>query len=238
MAASRSASAKTRNGALPPSSIEQLTTWSAASLQQHPADLGRAGERQLAHPRVVQHRRHDRAGPPGRQHVDHARRARRPRRGSRAIASAVSGVSLAGLRTTVQPAASAGPILRVAIAAGKFHGVTSTQMPTGWCSTRIWFAPDGAVMHRADDRAPPPRRTSGRTRRRRRPRRGRRRSALPFSSEISRASSLGLRGHQLEGPAQDLGALARRRSRPTPRPPRRRRRPRPARPRRCRRRPR
>src|SRR6266478_10072630 len=34
-----------------------------------------------------------------------------------AMASAVSGVSLAGLSTTVQPAASAGPILRVAIAA-------------------------------------------------------------------------------------------------------------------------
>ena len=32
----------------------------------------------------------------------------------------------------MQPAASAGPILRVAIAAGKFHGVTSTQTPTGW----------------------------------------------------------------------------------------------------------
>jgi hypothetical protein len=40
-----------------------------------------------------------------------------------ATASALSGVSFAGLRMTVQPAASAGPILRVAIAAGKFHGV-------------------------------------------------------------------------------------------------------------------
>ncbi len=48
-----------------------------------------------------------------------------------ATASADSGVSLAGLSTTVQPAASAGPILRVAIAAGKFHGVTSTATPTG-----------------------------------------------------------------------------------------------------------
>ena len=48
-----------------------------------------------------------------------------------AISRAVSGVSRAGLSTTVQPAASAGPILRVAIAAGKFHGVTSTQTPTG-----------------------------------------------------------------------------------------------------------
>ena len=46
---------------------------------------------------------------------------------SPAMASAVSGVSSAGLSTTVQPAASAGPILRVAIAAGKFHGVTSTR---------------------------------------------------------------------------------------------------------------
>ena len=50
-------------------------------------------------------------------------------------ASMVSGVSEAGLSTTGQPAASAGPILRVAIAAGKFHGVTSTAMPAGlWCT--------------------------------------------------------------------------------------------------------
>ncbi len=48
-----------------------------------------------------------------------------------ATASADSGVSLAGLSTTVQPAASAGPILRVAMAAGKFHGVISTLTPTG-----------------------------------------------------------------------------------------------------------
>ena len=46
-----------------------------------------------------------------------------------ATASAVSGVSLAGLSTTVQPAASAGPIFRVAIAAGKFHGVIEHADP-------------------------------------------------------------------------------------------------------------
>ena len=46
-------------------------------------------------------------------------------------ASMVSGVSEAGLSITGQPAASAGPILRVAMAAGKFHGVTSTAMPAG-----------------------------------------------------------------------------------------------------------
>jgi hypothetical protein len=49
----------------------------------------------------------------------------------RADRQAVSGVSLAGLSTIEQPAARAGPILRVAIAAGKFHGVTSTHTPIG-----------------------------------------------------------------------------------------------------------
>ena len=39
------------------------------------------------------------------------------------IHSAVSGVSPAGLSTAVQPAASAGASLRVAMAAGKFQGV-------------------------------------------------------------------------------------------------------------------
>ncbi len=68
--------------------------------------------------------------------------------------SAVSGVSDAGLSTTVQPAASAGPILRVAIAAGKFHGVNKRQTPTGLRNVRIRFAPDGAI------RSSPPTRTA------------------------------------------------------------------------------
>src|SRR4051794_40423799 len=66
------------------------------------------------------------------------------------IASAVSGVSVAGFRTTVQPAASAGPILRVAMAAGKFHGVTRTATPIGCRSTRILLVPAGGAP------APPP----------------------------------------------------------------------------------
>jgi hypothetical protein len=49
----------------------------------------------------------------------------------RAISNAVSGVSLAGFKIHVHPAASAGAILRVAIAAGKFHGVMRTDTPTG-----------------------------------------------------------------------------------------------------------
>jgi len=60
------------------------------------------------------------------------------------MATAVSGVLLAGFNTTVQPAASAGPILRVAIAAGKFHGVASRATPTGWRDTSSQFAPEGA----------------------------------------------------------------------------------------------
>ena len=51
-----------------------------------------------------------------------AGQARPPRR-ARASASIDSGVCWAGLMTIVQPAATAGPILRVPIAAGKFHGV-------------------------------------------------------------------------------------------------------------------
>src|SRR4051794_8180238 len=69
---------------------------------------------------------------------------------SATMASAVRGVSVAGLRTTVQPAASAGPILRVAIAAGKFHGVTRTATPIGCRSTRILLVPAGGAP------APPP----------------------------------------------------------------------------------
>ena len=46
-------------------------------------------------------------------------------------AKAHSGVSLAGLIKPVQPAASAGPNLRVNIANGKFHGVIAATTPTG-----------------------------------------------------------------------------------------------------------
>ncbi len=61
------------------------------------------------------------------------------------MASEVSGVSEAGLRIIVQPAAMAGPILRVAMAAGKFHGVMSTETPTGWWMARMRLSPAGAV---------------------------------------------------------------------------------------------
>ena len=46
-------------------------------------------------------------------------------------ASIDSGVSCAGFITIVQPAAIAGPTLRVPIAIGKFQGVIIRQGPTG-----------------------------------------------------------------------------------------------------------
>lgn len=60
-----------------------------------------------------------------------------------AIARAVKGVSVAGLSTTVQSAASAGAIFRVTMAAGKFHGVTNAATPTGLWVTTVRAFPAG-----------------------------------------------------------------------------------------------
>ena len=62
-----------------------------------------------------------------------------------ARASIVSGVWLAGLTTIVQPAAMAGPILRVPIASGKFHGVIMSTGPTGCFIVMRRVAPLGAM---------------------------------------------------------------------------------------------
>ncbi len=59
------------------------------------------------------------------------------RSASSANASAENGVCVAGLITTVQPAASAGPALRVIIASGKFHGVMQATTPIGSLTTTI-----------------------------------------------------------------------------------------------------
>src|SRR6266568_5109880 len=45
--------------------------------------------------------------------------------------TAVAGVSVAGLKTTVFPATSAGAIFHVGIATGKFQGVTQATTPKG-----------------------------------------------------------------------------------------------------------
>jgi hypothetical protein len=54
-----------------------------------------------------------------------------------ATQSAVRGVSEAGFKIMVQPAANAGPIFLVAIAAGKFQGVINAATPIGLWSVII-----------------------------------------------------------------------------------------------------
>lgn len=54
-----------------------------------------------------------------------------------AIAIAENGVREAGFSTMAQPAAKAGPALRVIIAFGKFHGVIAATTPIGCFMTRM-----------------------------------------------------------------------------------------------------
>ena len=67
---------------------------------------------------------------------------------SAASASIDSGVSAAGLITIVQPAATAGPILRVPMASGKFHGVMNRHGPTGLRMVSSRLPPAGACIQR------------------------------------------------------------------------------------------
>lgn len=59
------------------------------------------------------------------------------RSASTASARAEKGVWLAGFSTIGQPAASAGPALRVIMAAGKFQGVMAAQTPIGCLMTMM-----------------------------------------------------------------------------------------------------
>ena len=65
---------------------------------------------------------------------------------SSAKANAEYGVKLAGLITTGQPAAKAGAHFRVIIAAGKFHGVIEATTPTGCFRTIMRLPSHGAGM--------------------------------------------------------------------------------------------
>ncbi len=145
IAASMSASSNTMNGALPPSSIAGLRILSAASCSSlRPTSVEPVNDttRTRGSCSIA-----ETTGPDRRDGITLTTPAGTPASSSSGIsASMVSGVSLAGLSTTGQPAASAGPILRVAIAAGKFHGVTSTATPAGLCcaTTR---APEAGAMY-------------------------------------------------------------------------------------------
>ena len=150
-AASRSASPKTRNGAFPPSSIEIFSTCSADCLINPWPTLvdpvkvsfrsrGSAmiGADTLPEDDVVITFTTPSGNPAS---------ARMPAR-----ASVVSGVNAAGLITTVHPAANAGPILRVPIASGKFHGVIAYTGPTGCFIVSNRVPPDGATEYRPEIR--------------------------------------------------------------------------------------
>ncbi len=143
-ALSRSASSKTMNGALPPSSIEVRRTFCAASaMSRLPTAVEPVKD-------TFRSRGSASSGPEMPAALDEATTLRTPA-GSPASSMvcakywAVSGVSLAGLRTMVQPAAMAGATLRVAMASGKFQGVISRHGPTGLCCTRILFLPSGVL---------------------------------------------------------------------------------------------
>src|SRR5678809_333778 len=140
-AASRSASSNTMNGALPPSSRESFFTVSAhcfmrrlpVAVEPVNDSLRTSGFEHSSPPIAFEPPVRTLSTPLGIP-------ARSP---SSAMASAEYGVWLAGLITTVQPAASAGPALRVIIAFGKFHGVISAQTPIGCFSTTMRLSAQG-----------------------------------------------------------------------------------------------
>ena len=72
----------------------------------------------------------------------------------RSNSSAVSGVSSAGFRTTVLPAASAGPSFQPAIVRGKFQGVINPTTPSG--SRKVMSTPPATGIVRPVLRSGPP----------------------------------------------------------------------------------
>src|ERR1700751_3053633 len=130
IAASTSASSNTMKGALPPSSIAGFTTLSAAACRSlRPTSVEPVNETTRTRGSLSIA---STTGPERREGTTLMTPGGKPISTITGInANMVSGVYEAGLSTTEQPAASAGPILRVAIAAGKFQGVTNPATPAG-----------------------------------------------------------------------------------------------------------
>lgn len=141
-AASMSASSKTRNGALPPSSIEvRSTLFVACAMSCLPTGVEPVKDTfrslgssmmgfEIADAEAPETTLSTPAGSPASSIVC-------------AKYWLVSGVRRAGLRTMVHPAATAGATLRVPIARGKFHGVMSRHGPTGLRTVSIRRLPSG-----------------------------------------------------------------------------------------------
>ena len=143
-AASMSASSNTMNGALPPSSIDSRSRFSeACAISLRPTSVEPVNDSLRSRGSAI-------SGAVVSLDEDAVIRLSTPsgRPASSRILASISidsGVCWAGLTTIVQPAAIAGPILRVPIASGKFHGVISRHGPTGCfiVSRRPW--PFGAT---------------------------------------------------------------------------------------------
>ena len=142
---STSASSKTRNGALPPSSIDTRRTWSAdCSMSFLPTSVEPVKESLRVRGSLISGSMTE--------PLDFAVRTFSTPPGSPASsricasASIESGVCFAGLMTAVQPAAICGPIFRVPIASGKFHGVMKTHGPTGCFIVRTRKPPFSAGL--------------------------------------------------------------------------------------------
>ena len=143
-ASSTSASSKTMNGALPPSSSETFLSPAAhcfissfpISVEPVNPSLRTAGFEVSSPPMTG-------ASSAAPVTIDRTPGGSPASCASAAIASAESGVCSAGFKTIVQPAARAGADLRVTIAEGKFQGVIPAVTPTASFVTRIRLSGHG-----------------------------------------------------------------------------------------------
>src|SRR5271157_5640271 len=120
-----SASSKTMNGALPPNSRESFLTVAAhCSISNFPTSVEPVKVSLRTVGLLVSSPPTSLDGPVTQENTPLGTPARSA---SSHRAKAENGVAVAGFSTIVQPAARAGPDLRVIIAAGKFHGVIAAQ---------------------------------------------------------------------------------------------------------------
>ena len=141
-ALSRSASSNTMNGPLPPSSMEVRSTWSVAvfmsclptGVEPVKDTLRRRGSAMIGSETLDADLEDTTFSTPAGIPASIMSLAKN---------CEVRGVRRAGLRIMVQPAATAGATLRVAMASGKFHGVISRHGPTGLWDTNILRLPSG-----------------------------------------------------------------------------------------------
>src|SRR5262249_46710950 len=132
-AASKSASSNTINGALPPSSSDNFLIVPAhCAINTFPISVDPVNESFLTIGFDVSSPPISFAGPVKTLNTPLGMPARSA---NSASASAEKGVCAAGFSTTVQPAAIAGPALRVIIASGKFQGVMHATTPIGCLMT-------------------------------------------------------------------------------------------------------